>query len=72
MTPPLTVNPHLTTCPLTTSEIEALAGMTTGSGKAAGLYGIPIELLKAGGGAVLRGPAAVFNKTWNTCEIPAD
>ena len=42
------------------SEIEkALGGME--SGKAAG--GIPVELLKAGDGAVLRGLAAVFNKT---------
>ena len=42
------------------------------SGKAAGVCGIPVELLKAGGGAVLRELAAVFNKTWNACEIPAD
>ena len=42
------------------------------SEKAAGVCGIPVELLKAGGGSVLRGLAAVFNKTWNICEIPAD
>ena len=39
------------------------------SGKAAEVCGIPGELLKAGGGAVLRKLAAVFNKT---CEIAAD
>ena len=42
------------------------------SGKAAGVCGIPAELLKAGGETVLQELAAVFNKIWNTCEIPAD
>ena len=42
------------------------------SGKAAEVYGIPAELLKAGGEAVLQEMAAVFRKVWKTCEIPPD
>ena len=68
---PLTADPPISIHPPTTSEIEKALGSMK-AGKAAGVCGIPTELLKAGGGAALRGLAAVFNKIWNTCEIPAD
>ena len=69
MNPLLTADLPISTCPLTVSEIEkALGGMK--SGKAAGVCGIPVELLKAGDGAVLRGLAAVFNKTWKYLRDP--
>ena len=42
------------------------------SGKAAGICGIPADLLKAGGETVQQELATMFNQIWNTSEIPAD
>ena len=66
---PVIADSTISTCPQTISEIEeALGGMK--SGKAVRVCGIPVELLKAGDGAVLRGLAAVFNKTWKYLRDP--
>ena len=42
------------------------------SGRAAGVCGIPPELLSAGGDSVLNDLVAVFQKIWTTSEIPSD
>ena len=68
---PIPPDPTIDTRPPHRKEVEtALAQMK--SGRAAGICGIPAELLSAGGDAVLRDLVAVFHEIWNTSEIPSD
>ena len=68
---PIAPDPAIDTRPPHRKEVErALAQMK--SGRAAGICGIPAELLSAGGDAVLRDLVAVFHNIWNTSEIPSD
>ena len=68
---PLIADPPINTQPPTLTEVEA-ALTRLPSGKAAGVCGIQAELLKMGGGTVLRELAAVFQSVWTSCAIPAD
>ena len=68
---PLIADPPINTQPPTLTEIEAALARLP-SGKSAGVCGIQAELLKMGGGTVLRELAAVFQSVWTSCDVPAD
>ena len=68
---PLVPDPPISVDPPSLAEVrEAVAKLK--SGKAPGVCGIPGELLKAGGGAMIHGLNAVLTAVWQTGTIPPD
>ena len=69
--PVAVADPPISCEPPTIAEISMVVDQLK-AGKAAGICGIPGELLRAGGHAVLLSLCTLFNSIWETGVIPAD
>jgi len=70
-TQPLVADPPISEAPPSTEEVRRAVSRLK-SGKAAGVCGIAVELLKVGGEAMICGLHAVLSAVWETGTIPPD